>query len=140
MTDLYADDATLYEASKSKDQIERKLQNALCDLSVWCKQNGMLINTDKTKVMLVTTPQRRSKIDDNLQISLNGVHLYKVLNDKVLGVQIDNNLSWGEHVSKIVRKISTNIWLLSKIKNYLSLNHRITYYRSYIQRILIMQT
>lgn len=133
MTDLYADDATLYEASKSKEQIERKLQNALCDLSVWCKQNGMLINTDKTKAMLITTPQRRSKIDDNLQISLNDVHLSKVSSDKVLGVQIDNNLSWGEHVSKVVRKMSTNIWLLSKIKNYLSLNHRITYYRSYIQ-------
>ena len=58
MTDLYADDATLYEASKSKEQIERKLQSALCDLSVWCKQNGMLINTDKTKAMLITTPQK----------------------------------------------------------------------------------
>ena len=83
--------------------------------------------------MLVTTPQRRSKIDDNLQISLNGVHLSKVLNDKVLGVQIDNHLSWKEHVSKVVRKMTTNIWLLSKIKNYLSLNHHITYYRSSIQ-------
>ena len=51
----------------------------------------------------------------------------------MLGVQIDNNLSWGEHVSKVVKKMSTNIWLLSKIENYLSLNHSSTYYRSYIQ-------
>ena len=133
MTDLYADDATLYEATKSKEQIERKLQSAICDLSVWCKQNGMLINTDKTKAMLITTPQKRCRIDDNLQITLNGIQLSNVLNEKVLGVQIDNNLSWREHISKIVKKMSTNIWLLSKIKNYLSINHRITYYRSYVQ-------
>ena len=38
MTDLYADDATLYETSTSKEEIESKLQNALSDLAVWCKQ------------------------------------------------------------------------------------------------------
>ena len=29
--------------------------------------------------------------------------------------------------------MSTNIWLLSKIKNYLSIKHSITYYGSYVQ-------
>lgn len=110
-----------------------KLRNAISDLQVWCKQNGMLINTDKTKAMLITTPQRRCRIEDNLHISLNGEQLTTVSNEKVLGVQIDNNLSWGEQISKVVKKMSTNIWLLSKIKNYLSLDHRIIYYRSYIQ-------
>lgn len=133
MTDLYADDATLYETGKSKDLIERKLQKAISDLASWCKQNGMVINIDKTKAMLITTSQRRSRIKNSLQLSLNGIQLSTVSNDKVLGVQLDNNLSWGDHISKVVKKMSTNIWLLSKIKNYLSLNHRITYYRSYIQ-------
>ena len=30
-------------------------------------------------------------------------------------------------------KMSTNIWLLSKVKNYLSKEHRVMYYKSYIQ-------
>ena len=79
----------------------------------------MLINTDKTKAMLITTPQKRCRTDDNLQVSLNGVQLSTVVNNKVLGVQIDNNLPWGENVSKVVKKMSTNIWLLSKIKKLL---------------------
>ena len=65
-TDLYADDATVYKISKSKQEIERKLQLAIKDLARWCKQNGMIINTEKTKVMLVTTRQRRSMINDEI--------------------------------------------------------------------------
>ena len=133
MTDLYADDATFYEISKSKEEIERKLQDAILKVASWCKQNGMVINIDKTKVMLITTRQRRSRIDDNIQISLNNVQLINVEREKVLGVEIDNNLLWGEHVRKVTRKMSTNIWLLSKIKGFLSKEHRLIYYKSYIQ-------
>lgn len=132
-TDLYADDTTLYEINSSKQELELRLQNALTDLANWCKINGIVINTEKTKAMLVTTRQKRSRINDNLKISLHDMHLSLVSNEKVLGVQIDDNLSWTQHVSKISKKISTNVWLLSKIKNYLSVEHRILFYKSYIQ-------
>ena len=133
MIDLYADDATVYEISKSKEEIERKLQIAVLEIASWCKKNGMVINVDKTKAMLITTRQRRRRIDDNIQIFLNDFQLSNVQKEKVLGVEIDNDLLWGEHVRKIARKMSTNIWLLSKIKGYLSKEHRLTYYKSYIQ-------
>ena len=45
--DLYADDATLYEINRSKEEIERKLQLAIKDLARWCKQTGMIINIEK---------------------------------------------------------------------------------------------
>ena len=84
--------------------------------------------------MLVNyTTDRRTRIDDNLNISLNNVQLLTVSNEKVLGVHIDNNLLWGQHVSKVTKKMSSNIWLLSKVKNYLSKEHRVIYYKSYIQ-------
>ena len=46
-TDLYADDATLCKINRSKEEIERILQLAIKDLASWCKQNGMIINTEK---------------------------------------------------------------------------------------------
>ena len=58
LTDLYADDTTLYYIGKSQACIEEQLQTAMLKLSQWCKENGMLINTTKTKVMLITTPQK----------------------------------------------------------------------------------
>ena len=83
--------------------------------------------------MLLTTRQRRTRIDDNLNLSLNDVQLLTVSNEKVLGVQIDNNLLWGEHVRKVTKQMSTNNWLLSKVKNFLTKKHRVMYYKSYIQ-------
>ena len=101
MIDLYADDATLYEISKSKEEIERKFHKAILEIASWCKKNGFVINIDKTKAMLITTRQRRRRIDDNIQIFLNSFQLSNVQKEKVLGVEIDNNLLWGEHVRKV---------------------------------------
>ena len=56
-----------------------------------------------------------------------------ISSDKILGAYIDNNLSWSEHVKHVCKKISSYIWLLSKIKNFLSQTHRVQFYNSYIQ-------
>ena len=50
-TDLYADDTTLYDIQESQEIIEQNFQSALNQLHVWCKSNGMLLNSAKTKVM-----------------------------------------------------------------------------------------
>jgi len=41
------------------------LTNAIFKLSLWCKQNGMVINSDKTKVMLIKSRQKRANMNDN---------------------------------------------------------------------------
>ena len=46
---------------------------------------------------------------------------------------MDNNLMWTDHISNVSKKMSTNIWLLSRIKRYLSIEHRVVFYKSYIQ-------
>lgn len=133
-TDLYADDTTLYEINSSKDIIERNLQNALTVLSKWCEHNGMVINLDKTKVMLITTRQKRNRIaNDNLHITLDDVELQVISSEKILGVQVDNNLLWADHINNITKKMSKNIWLLGRVKELLSVEHRILFYKSYIQ-------
>ena len=134
LTDLYADDTTLYFIHKSLEAIERNLQIALNELNIWCKNNGMVLNTAKTKVMLITTKQKRNSLsNDDIELNYNDDQLQTISNSKILGVFVDNNLCWSEHVKHITKKIASNIWLLSKIKMYLSLEHRVQFYKSYIQ-------
>ena len=105
LTDLYADDTTLYCTGKSQTFIEKQLQAALHELSTWCKQNGMLINTAKTKVMLLTTPQKRIHLNkDMLQLTLNNEKLTVVSSDKILGIHVDNNLTWTDHTNAVAKK------------------------------------
>ena len=71
------------------------LQKALQNLSEWCKLNGMLLNTDKTKAMLITTCQKRLHLhNDILHLTYNNDVLNSVENEKVFSVHIDNNLTW----------------------------------------------
>ena len=59
-------------------------------LSLWCKRDGMLLITAKTKVMLITTSHKRFHLHDNvLNLTYNSDILKNVKNDKVLGVFID---------------------------------------------------
>ena len=120
-TDMYADDTTLYDVQTSQDTIEKNLQIALNELHKWWKNNSMVLNSTKTKVMLITTNQKRHGLDrDGLNLDFNMEPLQMITNDKILGVFVDNNLTWNEHIKHISKKIASNIWLLSKMKIYLS--------------------
>ena len=133
-TDMYADDTTLYDIQHSQEVIEQNLQIALNQLHIWCKNNGMLLNASKTKVMLVTTNQKRQRLNNaNLKLNYVDESLQTVSSDKILGVFVDNNLMWSDHVKHLTKKISSNIWLLSKLKHFLSQAHRVQFYKSYIQ-------
>lgn len=132
--ELYADDTTLFDIQDSLTDIEQNLQAALNKLHIWCKSNGMVINTDKTKLMLLTTSQKRLRLENEcLNLKYTNGSIGKTSHEKVLGVFVDHNLSWSEHIKYLSKKINSNIWLLSKIKSFLSLPHRVQFYKSYIQ-------
>ena len=67
----------------------------------------MLLNTDKTKVMLITTSQKRLHLHDYvLNLTYNSDILKNDNNYKALGVLKDNNLTWSIHIQSIAKKIS----------------------------------
>ena len=132
--DLYADDTTFYDIQDSMEQIENNLQSALNGLQIWCKSNGMILNRSKTKVMFVTTNQKRQRLNrQNLDLNFQNEPLNMISSDKILGVFVDNNLTWTDHIKYLTKKIASSIWLLSKIKKFLSQDHRVQFYKSYIQ-------
>ena len=68
-----------------------------------------------------------------MHLTYNNDILNSVENEKVLGVRIDNNLTWSIHINFIAKKVSSNLWLLSKLKDYLSTEHRVQFYKTFIQ-------
>ena len=132
--DLYADDTTVYDIQSSMETLQRNLQNLLILLNKWCRENGMVINTDKTKVMLITSRQKRYKLqNDSLFLNSDGVDLKLSSNEKILGVQIEENLIWNGHFQYISKKIASSLWLLSQIKSFLSVDDKLLFYDAYIR-------
>ena len=100
-------------------QNKSSLQGALISLHEWYKQNGILLNTEKTKIMIITTRQKRLHIDESiLSLSYNDVDLEITTGDIIL--RINTYLTWSDQFHFVCKKVSTYVWLLSKIRYNLS--------------------
>ena len=88
--DLYADDTTLYDIGLDKETLENNMQHSLNLLKMCCLENGMIINIDKTKLILISSRQKSKRMKDNnkLAIEYDNFDLQLTSCKKVLGVHI----------------------------------------------------
>ena len=98
----YVDDTKVY-LSCSSNYIDSCLAKVLEDLRLiasWCCTNKLLINPDKTKLILFGTKQLLSGVPD-IRVPLPGQHLIPVSSVKDLGIILDLNLNFNEHVNTL---------------------------------------
>ena len=61
-----------------------------------------------------------SRLDNStLDLQLNRTTIGQVTSQKLLGVTLDEELSFREHVEKLCKKLSKKIGLLKKVRSYL---------------------
>ena len=83
----------------------------------------MLLNTEKTKVMIITTRQKRMHINENiLSLSYNDVELQVTTGDKILGVNIDENLIWNNQHQFVCKKVCLTYGFCQESVIFLLLN------------------
>ena len=73
----------------------------------------------------------------NVKILINNNTFNIISKDKILGVFVDDHLTWSHHVKHLSKKISSSIWLLSKIKKFLTKDHRAQFYKHTFSHTLI---
>ena len=58
----------------------------------------MILNTQKTKVMLLATRQKRLHIDESIFVlNYDNTQLQVTTGDKILRINIEQNLQWNDH-------------------------------------------
>ena len=77
------------------------LDFAIMEISRWCCENSLLINPDKTKLLVISVPQLLRSLP-RLSITILGKEIEPVSVARDLGVYIDQTLSYNEHISKLV--------------------------------------
>ena len=66
-----------------------------------------------------------------LSSQLSRVNL--VSDHKVLGVTIDNNLTWGPHIRDLCKTTAKKVYQSAKIKHFLNFHARKTFFQAHIQ-------
>ena len=120
-----ADDTTIHTSNTDPNVVHDTLQNSIYELIKWTEQNHMSLHPGKTKWMLVTTRQKRQNLTDTLPAIRMHNHVVEETNShKVLGIIIDNNLSWSLHIAYLCKVVSSKVFQLSKIKHFLNFQAR----------------
>ena len=111
---------------------ERNIQKEGDKIVNWFDKNDMICSGDKTKLLIVgTRANRKSKLENrniSLKVDICGDEIKESNSEKLLGVVINNNLTWREHIYGdaenigLLKNLSKRIGILKKLRSYIPNN------------------
>ena len=118
----YANDTTMYAHCKPKELqlCESDMQRALNDLHSWSIETNLTLNASKTKTILFSTQQMSHvhKLENyNISLSCDGLDLERLSSLKLLGVNMNEHLSWMDHVKNTIASCYSILAILRKLKH-----------------------
>ena len=128
---LYADDTVLYDSGENIGNCVRKIQDNLNRFSEWCHRNALKINADKIKVLIFGTSKRVKKVGQ-IQLNIDEKPIQQVPSYKYLGMTLDSSLSYKPHLATVVRTVSHKIYLLSRVRKFMSNRSALLVYKTMI--------
>ena len=126
---VFADDTQIYLSVPFSRLTEGLAQIAYDEnvISEYAAANGLSLNLSESKILILgsNTYVNRIKLSDLPSVSVSGVSLPYVTEERSLGVVLQNDLSWRKHVSLISRKVHGTLHALKFHKNALSIEVKI---------------
>ena len=120
---IYADDSTHVVAGHNVMERAWPLEEDLQNINKWAANNRMALNAETTrKILICSKPKHRSlaKNKESLKVTFQDQVTETVSSTKLLGIYLDSNLTWNEHVEKTRKKICNRLGLLKCLKRFLT--------------------
>ena len=127
---LFADDTNVFTIGIYVRQLIAIMNNKLTKIFERLNVNQLSFNVKKSHYMNFNL--YRNRIFNDTDIKINGQMVPRVACTKFLGVLIDKEPSWVDHIKSIKIKISKDTGILNKAKTYINLSTLITLYQSFI--------
>ena len=110
----YVGDNTPFVCCSNETEVINKLKHDAEIFIQWFKDNGLKLNEDKCKLIIL------SKQENNSTLSLGNEVITSSRSEKLLGITIDHKLTFNEHVENLCIKANQKLHALARISNYMS--------------------
>jgi hypothetical protein len=127
-----ADDTSMIISKSDPKNFTNTISRNIIKISEWFKSNSLSLNIDKTYVVQFCTKTNQKYF----QTSYENRQIAKTQNIKFLGIIIDSNLSWKQHIDDIIPKLNKARFAIRSVKPFMSLEVMRLIYFSYFHPVL----
>ena len=121
----YADDNSPYACDLDMDAVILQLEKDSKVLLEWVSNNDLKANPDKFHLLL-------SDPNPNLSVEVDRFTIPNSKYEKLLGVTIDNKLTFNQHVTGLCKKASQKLHALARVSQYMNIEKRKVIMRAFI--------
>ena len=108
---MFADDTTVYCISDTAEKSIAKLNSALRELNEWCLINRLTPHPSKSEAMLIS---RRNPPVNIPPIFIGNSTIEWVAKSRLLGMTVDEKLTWTQHMLELKKSFAKKLGLLKK--------------------------
>jgi hypothetical protein len=130
---LFADDTSIIITDRNKLDFNLNINQTFKDINTWFKVNLLTLNFNKTQYLEFRT---KSYYNVNTHIKYDENSTTNASEIKFLGLNIDNTLSWNQHIEHVISTISTACYVLRNIKHIVPLATLKVIYFAHIHSII----
>ena len=132
---LYADDTAITVTGFSRQELEVQMCEKLSEAKQWMDTNVLALNMAKTKAMVFGSRHTLAQLD-GISVRHNEAEIELVDKMKYLGIILDPQLKFSEHVSYLKKKLIGRIKMLGKLRPLVGQDITLTLYKSLVLPVL----
>ena len=125
---LYADDCLLYCSGINQADLYSNLSSLISPILAWYDKNDLLINTKKSKFLILST----TKLNNPPPLPLANNLIHPSLALKYLGCTIDSHLNFSSYVSERCAQASVKLNMMKTIFEFIKPEAKF-YYRHFVR-------
>ena len=118
---VYADDTTAIVAAKTREELDTATNEAMSSLIKFFAGSGLKLNNNKTE--LITHCGGEAKVI----VNEHGDTQDSVKSARLLGIIIDSNLNFHDHIDLLIKDVEYRMWLFKRISKVAGLRNRLIY-------------
>lgn len=133
---LFADDTSVVSSAECVTDLSASMNEAVCGVNNYCKNNGLTLNQDKTELMFFS----KRDLNKSILVKFGGLSLEQKSVVKYLGVFIDSKLTWSHQIDHILKTLSAHCFVMWQLRDKVDLSLLLMYYYSYVHSCLSYAT